>query len=154
MSAVRQQIPPATLFLTWPKDHPVAAVPGVVALGYLDRMDLRRAYRSATLLVMPSLVETVGLPLIEAMSAGVPILAADRPYAHDVCGDAAIFFDPLDSGDLASKMVDLLSDAARREALAARAQALADSRGESSPYRRMVDLVAEVAGPEVVHMPR
>jgi len=53
-----------------------------VGIGQLKTGSLRRVYELATVLVQPSLTETVGLPMLEAMSVGTPVLAADRPYAH------------------------------------------------------------------------
>ena len=47
-------------------------------------------------MIFPSLCETLGLPLQEAMSAGLPVLAADLPYAREVCGDYASYFNPRD----------------------------------------------------------
>ncbi len=51
-------------------------------------------YSQAHGLIFPSLVETLGLPLLEALQVGVPVLAADLPYAHEVCGAAGDYFDP------------------------------------------------------------
>ena len=89
---------------------------------------------------MPSLVETVGLPMLEAMSAGVPVVAADRDYAHDLCGDAALYFDPLDHTALAQTLQSLLASASLRERLRTlgmrRAAALMDGR----PYDRMIEV--------------
>ena len=103
LGLLRQAVPGAILYLTWPADHAMASQPAVVCLGHLSRDLLAKAYYEATLLVMPSLVETVGLPIIEAMSAGLPVLVADRPYAHDVAEDAACFFDPLSPQDFAER---------------------------------------------------
>lgn len=91
---LKQRYPELHLACTLPIDHPAVRQPGIVGLGYLDRDDLQAEYFRAGALVLPSLVETVGLPLLEAQRAGLPVLAADRPYAHDVCADSALFFDP------------------------------------------------------------
>jgi glycosyltransferase involved in cell wall biosynthesis len=138
MRALRRHVTGAVLFATVPPGHPVALEEGIQALERLSGAGLREAYELATALVMPSLVETVGLPMLEAASLGVPVIAADRPYARDVCGDAALFFDPLDPLDLAAKLETLLGDRALRQELGERGQALGSKEGGGAPYDRMI----------------
>lgn len=76
-------------------------------LGQLDPTEMRVHYTKADALVFPSLEESYGFPLVEAMYLGLPILCADRPYAHTLCGDSAIYFDPLSPGSLADAVADL-----------------------------------------------
>ncbi|WP_232307896.1 glycosyltransferase [Sphingomonas hankookensis] len=57
--------------------------------------DVAAMYSAADALVFPSFTESYGLPLVEAMTIGMPIVAADRPYARELCGAAGIYFDPL-----------------------------------------------------------
>jgi len=116
----------------------------VVGLGYLQGAELRQAYELADALVMPSLVETVGLPMLEAMNVGIPVIAADRPYAHDVCEDAAVFFDPLDASALAHRITRVLCDEDLRRDLVCRGRDIIRKRRAARPYERMVDIVAKV----------
>lgn len=139
MRRLRTAQPDATLFVTLPKG--TLEEPGVECLGYLSELELDQAYRLATVLVMPSLVETVGLPLIEGLARGVPILAADRPYAHDVCTNAAEFFDPMDPDSYVSTVRRLLLDASLRTRLSRRALELAKEREKSRPYDQMIQHV-------------
>jgi glycosyltransferase involved in cell wall biosynthesis len=132
------------LFLTWPPDAPDCQQDGVVGLGYLQGAELRQAYELADALVMPSLVETVGLPMLEAMNVGIPVIAADRPYAHDVCEDAAVFFDPLDASALAHRITRVLCDEDLRRDLVCRGRDIIRKRRAARPYERMVDIVAKV----------
>jgi glycosyltransferase involved in cell wall biosynthesis len=145
MKRLRDLLPGLSLFLTWPPDHPVCRTGGVVGLGYLQGTALREAYELATVLIMPSLVETVGLPMLEAMNLGTPVLAADRPYAHDVGEDGAMFFDPLDASDLARKIMDILRDECLRGDLRTRGHDLIRRRRAERPYERVLDVVAGVA---------
>ncbi len=81
-------------------------VPGVSFAGTLPRAAMAQAYLDHDVLVFPSLVESWGLPLSEARAAGLPVLAADLPYAHEAlrpCARAA-FFDPHDAEALADQL--------------------------------------------------
>lgn len=75
-------------------------------IGLQPRPEMVRHYEEAHCLLFPSRKETWGLPLTEARSQGLAILAADLPYAHEAVGacDAVAFFDVDDAADLASKM--------------------------------------------------
>jgi glycosyltransferase involved in cell wall biosynthesis len=70
---------------------------------------LAALYEKCDVLLFPSLLETWGLPLTEAKSRGLAILAADRPYARETvgCYDRVTFFDPKDANKLASTILDL-----------------------------------------------
>ena len=94
MKSIRRQFPKAELTLTLPIDHHYASVPGVKCVGYLNDDQLALAYKSSDVLVLPSLVESGPQTPFEAMSLGISVLIADRPYAHDICENAALFFDP------------------------------------------------------------
>src|SRR5680860_1217499 len=86
---VRAEMSDAKLFMTLPRDHPICATDGVECLGVLSSSDVYTAYRLATALCQPSIAETVGLPMLEAMSSGTPVVASERPYARDIRRDAA-----------------------------------------------------------------
>lgn len=73
-------------------------------LGYVPREAVFGLYRAAKLLVFPSLFEGFGLPLLEAMRFGTPIACSDLPVLREVGGQVALFFDPLDVEDIASKI--------------------------------------------------
>lgn len=70
--------------------------PLLVPVGRLGAEGMRRAYDAADALLFPSFSESYGLPLIEAMWLGLPIVCADLPYARTLCRDQAIYFDPSD----------------------------------------------------------
>jgi len=79
-------------------------------VGYLSRQDLRILYRHARFLVFPSLYEGFGLPALEAMALGCPVIAANASSLPEVCGDAALYVDPQSVEDLVEKMRGLLKD--------------------------------------------
>jgi glycosyltransferase involved in cell wall biosynthesis len=98
-------------------------VPLVVAGGTgtpVDADTLADLYARALALVHPALHEGFGLTPLEAMHAGVPVLAARSPGVTETCGDAAAYFDPRDPADLARALADLAGNPARRADLAAR----------------------------------
>jgi glycosyltransferase involved in cell wall biosynthesis len=66
-----------------------------------------------------SLDESFGLPPLEAMAAGTPVIAADRPAIVETCGDAAMYVDPADPRAIAGAIEALMRDPARRAELRA-----------------------------------
>jgi glycosyltransferase involved in cell wall biosynthesis len=75
-------------------------------------------YRRASAFVFPSYLEAFGHPLLEAMSAAVPVAASNIPVFREVAGDAAVYFDPFDPADIAAKMMSIDCDAQYRRRLA------------------------------------
>jgi glycosyltransferase involved in cell wall biosynthesis len=92
--------------------------------GYVSDPRRRELYRDAAMLVLPSFEEGFGLPVIEAMAAGVPVVVSNRGALPEVAGDAASPVDPTDADALARAMLDLLDpDRAREAARRGRARA-------------------------------
>jgi glycosyltransferase involved in cell wall biosynthesis len=92
----------------------------VVRAGYVPDNQLPRIIASAAAVVYPSRYEGFGLPVIEALAAGVPIAASDLPVFHEVGGPEVEFFDPMDSSDVARAIERALSS--DQESAAARAR--------------------------------
>lgn len=92
----------------------------VHALGYLDVEEMVHVYLHADLLVFPSLFEGFGIPLVEAMTVGCPIAAANATSIPELTGDAAALFDPTSPAEIAAVIERALDDHAWREALRAR----------------------------------
>jgi glycosyltransferase involved in cell wall biosynthesis len=87
-----------------------AGVENIVFPGFVPDAELSEWYEDATGYVFPSLHEGFGLPPLEAMSLGTPVIAADRGSLPEILGDAALFFDPDDGDDLAEKVGQVLRD--------------------------------------------
>jgi glycosyltransferase involved in cell wall biosynthesis len=84
--------------------------PGIVRLGYVDEDELARLYRGAAVFAYPSRFEGFGLPVIEAMACGVPVVCSSHESMDEACGDAALRADPESPEAIAAAL-----DAALRE---------------------------------------
>lgn len=85
--------------------------------GFLERDRLEQFIAFADALVMPSFYEGFGLPPLEAMAAGCPVAVSSAASLPEVCGDAALYFDPTDHEELASCLVRLAGDEWLRQSL-------------------------------------
>jgi glycosyltransferase involved in cell wall biosynthesis len=111
----------------------------VINLGYVSDAVLGALYRRAVLVCCPSLYEGFGLPVLEAMGVGTPVLASDIPVHREVAGAAAVLLPPDDATRWAAEAAALASDEARRCELAARGRSRA---GEFSWRRAATDTAA------------
>jgi len=89
----------------------------VRCLGHLERRQLAALYRSATVFVYPTLYEGFGLPVLEAMACGVPVVAGNVAAVREIAGDAAIRVNPRDLVELSSAMRRVLSQPELRKSL-------------------------------------
>jgi glycosyltransferase involved in cell wall biosynthesis len=121
-----------------------AAAYGVAArvrwLGGVDSARLPALYRGATALVLPSLYEGFGLPVLEAMACGCAVACSRAGSLPEVAGGAALLFDPLDPVAIAAAMVRLWREPARREEL----RALGLARAATFSWRRAAQETLDV----------
>jgi glycosyltransferase involved in cell wall biosynthesis len=80
-------------------------------LGYVPAVDLPALYGAATAAVMPSVYEGFGLPVLEAMASGTPVISSDTSSLPELGGEAAFYFDPYDVEGMASAIRDVWTDA-------------------------------------------
>jgi glycosyltransferase involved in cell wall biosynthesis len=94
--------------------------------GWVEDDELAGLYALSTCLAFPSLAEGFGLPVLEAMRRGVPVTCSNTTSLPEVAGEAALYFDPADTEEIARALEQLLADGRLRERLAAagRTQAL------------------------------
>ena len=104
----------------------VADPPGVLRTGPLADAALKALYQHAVALVFPSFYEGFGLPPLEAMSCGCPVAAANAASLPEVCGDAALYFDPHSTASIAQALRRLLAEPHLRADLRQRGFARAD----------------------------
>jgi glycosyltransferase involved in cell wall biosynthesis len=93
---------------------------GVVTTGYLDDGTLAATLGGADALLFPSIYEGFGLPVLEAMAAGVPVACSNVSAIPEIAGDAALYFDPSDETDMAAKIAEISGDESLRARLRAK----------------------------------
>ena len=122
------------------KSSPVLVMPGyptrfeaeidqeAVRFGIADRVrlldwisdeDLEGLYGMARCLVVPSLIEGFGMPVVEAMERGLPVACSNAASLPEVAGDAARYFDPRDEGEIADVIAEVIEDTGLREEMVA-----------------------------------
>ncbi len=107
----------------------------VIFPGYVRAEDLPALYSAATAFALPSLYEGFGLPVIEAMACGTPVLTSDRSATAEVAGDAALLVDPHSVDAIRDGLRRLLSDADLRADLSRRGR----ERASRFSWRRAAD---------------
>jgi glycosyltransferase involved in cell wall biosynthesis len=112
-------------------------------LGRRPTEELVSLYAGALALVYPSLLEGFGLPVLEAMGAGAPVIASNRSSVPEVAGDAAILVDPEDESSIASALQRVATSPALREDLRARGRARVARFSWEQTARQTLDVFAE-----------
>ena len=83
----------------------------VFCIGYVPADELPILYNMSDLFIFPSLYEGFGLPILEAMACGVPVIASNSSCLPEIAGEAALLFNPRDKNELAKAIYNLLTDA-------------------------------------------
>ena len=118
--------------------------------GFVPEATLAVLYRKAAMFVFPSLYEGFGLPPLEAMAAGTPVITSKVSSLPEVVGDAALLVDPMDAGAIADAMARLLDDEALRRDLIRRGH----ERARAFSWTRSVARTREVYGEVLAAVPR
>jgi glycosyltransferase involved in cell wall biosynthesis len=116
-----------------------------VLLGHVSEERLQALYRNAAALVYPSLYEGFGLPVLEAMASGTPVIASRAASMPEIVGDAGILLDPLDAREWTGAIIKVVNDEHLRERMrhAGRARAASftwerTARATLAVYQRVV----------------
>ena len=151
--AVADRIPTARLVIVgpdgWDRERFEAALSAakhrgrITRIGMVDEMARAALLRGATALVYPSVYEGFGLPPLEAMSVGLPVLAADAGAVREVVGDAALLVPVGDEGALAEAIVRIAEDDSLRATLTAKGPARAGRYDWSQSVAGLVALYRE-----------
>jgi glycosyltransferase involved in cell wall biosynthesis len=115
----------------------------IVWTGVLNNDEVRYALMSSDVMVFPSLSESFGLGLVEAMEVGCPIAASDLSYARDVAHEAAVYFNPIDPESIAEVVINLLQDARKVRLIKESALRRKDFYNYKSISNRMADIFYE-----------
>ncbi len=93
-----------------------------VEIGRIEHQQLTDALKLYDAFVFPSMAETFGFPMVEAMRAGIPLIVSDIPIHREICGNAALYFELGNPKDLAARVQELDADPKLRENLITRAK--------------------------------
>jgi len=115
-------------------------------LGYVSDGQLHWLYRHAAVLLYPSLYEGFGLPPLEAMACGCPVVASNAASLPEVCGDAARYVDPLDEAAMADAVRAILRNPAERQRLADLGRAHAARFSWQTAATRLESILRSVGG--------
>jgi glycosyltransferase involved in cell wall biosynthesis len=124
----------------------LALEPLVHFTGYIAEEDLAALYNGADLFVFPSIYEGFGLPVLEAMACGTPVITSNSSSLPEVAGDAAILVDPHDVEAIASAMRCVLEDQALRAGMRARGLARAQQFTWERTARETIAVYERVLG--------
>jgi glycosyltransferase involved in cell wall biosynthesis len=113
---------------------------------YVSQELLPKVYAAADLLVMPSTIEGFGLPVLEAMASGTPVVCSRAASLPEVAGDAALYFDPTSAEELAEKMEELLNSGELQESLRAKGLERAKQFTWEKSTRKHVELYQRMLG--------
>jgi glycosyltransferase involved in cell wall biosynthesis len=91
--------------------------PTVHVAGYISDGELRTLYEHASALIFPSFYEGFGLPVLEAMALGCPVICSNTASMPEVGGDAVLYFDPNQPEELCRQLVELMNNSALRDGL-------------------------------------
>lgn len=131
----------------WKSEQLVPRLRGkrIVHLDYLRASQLATVYKNAEAFVFPSLYEGFGFPLLEAMTHGVPTIAAHSSSLPEIGGDATLWFEPRDAAGLASQLRRLLGDEVLRNELIERGRRRAGEFRWERAAKETLDVLRRVA---------
>ena len=110
-----------------------------------DPAELIQYYHKATCFFFPSLYELSGLPPIEAMTCGCPVIVSDIPALRERCGNAAVYCDPHDMDSIAAAIVRVMDDAALRSTLSLIGSKIAANYSWDACARQTLELITRPA---------
>ena len=126
----------------------------VTITGYIEDQELATLYAKASVFAFPSLDEGFGMPVLEAMSAGVPVITSNRSALPEVVGDAAILIDPENTAELGDALNQMAQNEKYRSELAARGFIRAQLFTWERAAQQTWAAYRELAGPTSLPLPQ
>lgn len=114
--------------------------PGVLYIGFVEDCDLGALYAGALALILPSLEEGFGLPVLEAMACGAPVIASNTIGAAEVLGEDLLLIDPVRVGEISAAIERIAADEELRQSLSRRGQ----DRARSFTWEHAASMVVPV----------
>jgi glycosyltransferase involved in cell wall biosynthesis len=118
----------------------------VLLTGFVSDETLACLYSGAAAVAIPSLAEGFGLPAVEAAACGAPTVLSDIAAHRETLGDAALYFEPAEPGELASRLEEILDDQAFRVSLGERARRAVQRLTWDASAERLGELIREAIG--------
>jgi len=135
----------------WMVEALLAAAQGmeqsVQFIGYVADADLPALYSMASCFVYPSLYEGFGLPPLEAMACGTPVITSNVASLPEVCGEAALLVEPSRAGEITAAMERVLTDETLRGRMIERGRRQAARFDWTDSARRLLEVLGQVASP-------
>ena len=119
----------------------------VILTGYVPNTELPAIYSLSTIFLYPSLRESFGIPMLEAMACGVPVITSNTSSMPEVGGDAAMFIDPYDPSQITAAMKRLLTDQTLRSDLINKGFANASKYSWEAMAMRVLSIYSEILKP-------
>ncbi|MDP1726929.1 MAG: glycosyltransferase family 1 protein [Bacteroidota bacterium] len=116
----------------------------IVFTGYVSNKDLPAIYSQASMFLYPSLRESFGIPMIEAMRCEVPIITSNTSCMPEIAGDAALFVNPFNAGEIADAIVRLYHDTGLQNSLVAKGKIRAEIFSWDKNAMQTIDLYRQV----------
>jgi len=119
-------------------------LPAIITTGFVDEEELPVAYVGALAYIIPSLSEGFGLPPLEAMASGTPVLSSNVSAMPEILGDATLYFDPYKVDDIAKKIEMMVSDEKLRSKYASRGLEHVKKYDWSDTARKTLDVYLKI----------
>lgn len=120
----------------------------IETIGSYSYCSVSEVYSDADVVFVPSLLETYSATYLEAFAAKRPLVVADRRFASDVCGAAALYIEPLDATDVAKKLISLFDDGLVKRLIQSGEQVLDTCETQESRIRSILDFLMNISEKE------
>lgn len=118
----------------------------IMRLGFIEDKELNAIWQLAGVYCMPSLYEGFGLSVLEAMEAGVPVACSSTPALVETAGEAALYFDPKNTNDMAKKISKILADSKLANALILKGKERAKNYSWKITAKKTIDVYLKCLG--------